>query len=157
MERQLYYYEYVDRSADDVVRALAGPEHAAFEAATDGAVAEANQFRERLHVELAGLDVGKDVVIEVGTARDKGFAVFVPIKWHAASQTGLFPSMEGELEIVPLSYEPPRSQIGLLGRYRPPIGVFGAIGDAMLGHRIAEATVRRFVMELGARLSLKQT
>ena len=153
MERELYYYEYVDRAANDVVEALAGPEHAAFQAATLGAVAEANQFRERLHVEVAGLDIGKDVVIEVGKPNDKGFAVFVPIKWHAASQTALFPSMDAELEIVPLSHNPPRSQIGLLGRYRPPIGVFGAIGDAMLGHRIAEATVRRFVMELSSRLS----
>lgn len=155
MERELYYYDYVERAAKDVVEALAGPEHSAFQQATIGAVSEATQFKERLHVGIAGLDIGKDVVVEVGKADDRGYAVFIPIQWRAASQSGLFPSMDAELEVAQLSLDPPRSQIGIHGRYRPPIGVVGAIGDAMLGHRIAEATVRRFVIELSTRLNRK--
>jgi hypothetical protein len=38
-------------------------------------------------------------------------------------------------------------------RYRPPAGLLGGLGDALLGHRIAEAAVRNFVMDLAARLA----
>jgi hypothetical protein len=152
LERELYYYEYVNRIASEVVAELVSPSHTMFKAATESAVAEAHRFREQLRVEIAGLDIGKDVVIEVGQPEDKGYAVFIPIKWRAESQAGLFPSMDAELEVMPLSDRQPLTQIGILGRYRPPIGVFGAIGDAMLGHRVAEASVRHFVIDLAARL-----
>jgi len=155
LERELYFYDYVDRSASDVLDALVKPGHGVFQAATTSAVAEAHRFKDRLHVGVAGLDIGRDVVIDVSEPVDKGFATFVGIKWHAVSQAALFPSMDAELEIAPLSLEPPRTQIAIHGRYRPPIGVFGAIGDAMLGHRVAEASVRSFIGEIARRLTNK--
>lgn len=152
MERELYYYEYVRLAARDVVDALVRPNQTVFRGATDSAVAETSKFRERLHVQIASLDIGKDVVIEVGQPEDKGYATYVPIKWRAASEASLFPSMDAELEITALSDRPPLTQLSILGRYRPPAGVFGAIGDAMLGHRVAEAAVRHFIVDLAARL-----
>jgi hypothetical protein len=103
---------------------------------------------------MAGFNIGREVLVEVGQPQDKGYAVFIPLKWRAASQEDLFPSMHAELEVTALSDRPPWTQIGILGRYRPPFGVFGAIGDAMLGHRLAEATVRHFIIDLAARLNV---
>jgi hypothetical protein len=37
-------------------------------------------------------------------------------------------------------------------RYRPPFGIVGQAIDAVAGRRIAEATLRRFVDEVSARL-----
>ena len=152
MERDLYYFEYVRLAARDVVAAMVSPNQTVFRAATETAVAETHSFRERLHVHIASIDIGKDVVIEVAQPVDKGYAVYVPIKWRAASKASLFPSMDAELEITALSDRPPLTQISILGRYRPPAGVFGAVGDAMLGYRVAEAAVRHFLVDLAARL-----
>ena len=73
---------------------------------------------------------------------------------HAASQAALFPLMKAELEIQPLSHHPthPLTQLGIAGRYRPPAGLLGAVGDALLGHRIAEAAIRNFVTDLAGRV-----
>jgi hypothetical protein len=154
LERALYFFEYVDRDARSVLAILSEPHAGIFQGATDVALAEAERFRSRLHVETLGLDIGKDVAIEVGKPNDRGYAVFIPIRWRAASQAALFPTLEAELEIAPLSDDPahPMTQISILGRYRPPVGPFGAIGDAVIGHRIAEATVRNFVRDLATRL-----
>lgn len=152
MERQLYYYEYVDRSAAEVVKELVAPNRKTFRAATESAAAEAQRVRERLHLDVGGFDIGRDVVVEVGKPRDKGYAVYIPLKWHAARQEDLFPSMDAELEVTMLSADPPWTQIAIVGRYRPPMGLFGAIGDLILGHRLAEATMRHFVVDLTSRL-----
>jgi hypothetical protein len=152
LERQLYYFEYVDRDAAAVVKHLTDRRHGIFLAATKTAAAEAERLRERLHIDVAGFDIGRDIVVDVGPPRDKGYAIYLPIEWHAAKQEDLFPSMQAELEVTELSPNPPLTQIAILGRYRPPMGVFGAIGDAMLGHRLAEATVRHFIIDVAARL-----
>jgi hypothetical protein len=45
------------------------------------------------------------------------------------------------------------TQLDLHGRYRPPLGVVGNALDALVGHRIAEASVLRFVQGVATRLS----
>lgn len=37
------------------------------------------------------------------------------------------------------------------GRYRPPLGLLGAAGDALGGQGIAEQSLRRFLSEVAAR------
>jgi hypothetical protein len=58
--------------------------------------------------------------------------------------------MEATLAVYPLSSE--ETQIDLHGRYRPPLGVLGNAVDALIGHRIAEASVLRFVQDVAARI-----
>lgn len=152
MDRELYYFDYVSRKASDIVAMIDSRALEVFQRATDTALDMTATFRSRLHVEFVGFEIGREVRIELGKPRDAGYATFIPIKWHGKDQGGLFPSMDAELEITALDDQLPLAQIGLLGRYRPPVGLLGAVGDAMLMHRIAEASVRHFVSDLAVRL-----
>ena len=153
MERQLYFYEYVNRRASDIVAIVENRALEVFQSATNTALDKTEQFRSRLHVDFAGFEVGREVEIELGKPQDKGYAVVIPITWHAKDQAGLFPAMTAELEVAALDNMLPLSQISVIGRYRPPVGLLGAVGDAMLMHRVAEASVRNFVSDLAARLN----
>ena len=154
MSRDLYYFEYVERNADDVIAALTHPDASIFAAATQHAIGEADRFRTRLHVDLAGFEIGRDVEVEIGTPEDHGYGTWLPVSWRAASQAALFPQMSGYLEVSPLSLNPehPLTQIGIRGEYDPPAGLLGDLGDGALGHRIAEAAIRNFVLDLAERL-----
>lgn len=155
MDRDLYFFEYVERQATDVLADLLSRRAGIFQTATDSAVVKTEAFRGRMHVDVAGVDIGKDVTVELGEPEDTGYATLIPIRWAAASQAAIFPSLDGLLEITPLNVEPlhPLTQIGIIGHYRPPLSIVGRIGDAVLGHRIAEAAIRNFVLELAAALS----
>ena len=74
----------------------------------------------------------------------------VPLRWQARDTPGLFPAMQAELKIYPLSFT--ETQVELSGHYDPPMGVLGSAVDAMVGHRLAEASVHRFVRAIVERL-----
>ena len=59
--------------------------------------------------------------------------------------------MEATLSVYPLSAH--ETQIDLHGRYRPPLGAVGNALDVLVGHRIAEASVLRFVQDIAARIN----
>ena len=54
--------------------------------------------------------------------------------------------MRGELAIYPLTGR--ETQIDFSGTYEPPMGWLGSAVDAVVGHRIAEASVDRFVKQV---------
>lgn len=87
--------------------------------------------------------------VEVGAAHGTD-TVTVPVGWHSGRADRLLPVFEGELELSHL--EGDAAHLSLLGSYRPPLSVVGEVGDRVLGHRIAEACVRRFVLEVAGRL-----
>jgi len=39
------------------------------------------------------------------------------------------------------------TQLDFSGHYEPPLGVFGSAVDAVVGNRVADASVHRFVTE----------
>ncbi len=47
------------------------------------------------------------------------------------------------LTVYPLTAT--ETQLNVLGRYDTPLGVVGSAVDALVGHRIAEASVHRFI------------
>jgi hypothetical protein len=51
--------------------------------------------------------------------------------------------MKGELSIYPLTSS--ETQLDFWGIYEPPFGAVGRTLNAMVGHRIAEVSVHRFV------------
>ena len=57
----------------------------------------------------------------------------------------------GDPSVYPLSAH--ETQIDLHGRYRPPLGVVGDAVDALVGHRLAEASVLRFVADSATRIN----
>jgi hypothetical protein len=58
--------------------------------------------------------------------------------------------MSAELSIYPLTAT--ETQLDFLGRYEPPLGAVGGAVDAVVGHRIAEASVHRFLSDVAAYL-----
>lgn len=73
------------------------------------------------------------------------------VSWHSARADRLFPVFAGEIELAPL---PVRGwQLSLSGTYRPPLSVVGGAADRVMGHRVAEACVRRFVLDIAERVS----
>lgn len=79
--------------------------------------------------------------------------MIIPIRWRATRGAALFPSMTAHLEIAEIDDRLPLSQLSIIGRYQPPAGVAGVLGDRLLGHRLAEAAVRHFITELASRLA----
>jgi hypothetical protein len=94
--------------------------------------------------------LGKVVRIEVGAPTQLGEKTALPMSWSATGPKGLFPIMEGDLEVAPLGAE--RTQLAMSARYRPPLGALGRAADRAVLHRIAEATIKDFVERVGQAL-----
>jgi len=62
----------------------------------------------------------------------------------------LFPLMKAELSIYPLTAT--ETQLDFSGVYEPPFGAVGKTMNAILGYRIAEVCVHRFVSDVAAYL-----
>lgn len=120
-----------------------------------GLAGESNGQGQRLLSEL-GFEVGtrrvaRRIEVELGALRPMNNGVtLLPIRWKAASQTGLFPALDGQLEIAPIGKS--RTQLGLSASYEAPFGMLGKIADRALMHRIAEITVKDFLERIGDRL-----
>jgi hypothetical protein len=124
---------------------LANP-HYVFRHATAAATTQAAT----LHVRIGALDIGADVAIEfLGIEYDDAFdrpESRLTLEWQAAKTPALFPSMKATLAVFALS--PTETRLELEGQYRVPMGKVGEWLDAAVGHRIAEASVTRFVQEV---------
>ncbi len=62
----------------------------------------------------------------------------------------LFPLMKGELSLYSLTSS--ETQLDFSGFYEPPFGAVGRTMNAIVGHRIAEVSVHRFVSDVAAYL-----
>lgn len=67
------------------------------------------------------------------------------IDWTAG--TRFFPNFQGHLRLRIDTVETTR--LALEGEYQPPFGPFGLVFDAVLGRRIARATMRELLQRLG--------
>lgn len=85
----------------------------------------------------------REVRVVVGPARRRADAVVVPIEWETIRLRGLFPRLEGDLEVAPLGQG--RCRLTLSGQYSAPLGPLGAALDRRLLHKVAESTVRSFL------------
>lgn len=70
------------------------------------------------------------------------------LQW-AAEGGGPFPRFEGKLMLHPHSGQ---TELKLTGSYTPPLGEVGVAFDAVIGNRIAQATVRVLLENLKAAL-----
>lgn len=147
-------YEYVNRPYDSVRKVLSADPLGLFQRATTVAEARAQSLVSKLKVSIAGVEVAKDVTIEI-VGRDEtrtpphdlaAPATALDISWRAASGAGFFPSMRAELFVYPLSAD--ETQLDLHGWYTPPGGLLGSAANALVGRRLAEASVHRFLEEI---------
>jgi hypothetical protein len=150
--RKLRCYEYVNRPYERVRDLLYARGAEVFQRATSSATARADSLLSTLRVSAGGFEVGVDVRIHVRGARDEEWmpglspVTRINLAWEAAKATSLFPSMEAQLSFWPLYAS--ETQLEINGSYRPPLGFVGNAVDAMIGHRVAEAAVHRFLEDV---------
>jgi len=108
---------------------------------------DADEHGDRLLAEVGfgpeELRLGKVVSIEVGEPVQLGEKTALPMSWRATGPQGLFPVLDGDLEVAPLGTS--STQLGLSAQYAPPLGPLGRAIDRAVLHRIAEATVKDFL------------
>lgn len=150
MRRHVYFYTHLEPAYAEVARVLAGepaqwlPQPA--ELTADG-------WRVRLLADgaLPPATVAHDAIVRLGDAdEDERGGLLRAISWQSASVERLVPTLDGDLELV--SLEGYGCQLSLMGSYRPPLSVIGEAGDRLFGHRVAEACVRRLVLDVAERL-----
>jgi hypothetical protein len=150
--RSLHCYEYIDRPYGKVRELLHSDPLKLLQRATTSAAARTNSLVAKLHVQVAGIEIGVDVRVLVRRIRDQKGAsgdaevTRLELSWEAELLPALFPAMLAEVSARPLSAN--ETQIDVDGSYWPPLGPVGNAIDAAGGHRIAEATVHRFLIDL---------
>jgi hypothetical protein len=148
-------YDYVNHPWTRVRDALSESAEAVFAAATHAAASRARAVASQLRVNVGGVEVAADIEIAVTGIEHVDTGPEAPqtrihLRWEAAQRPGLFPLMNATLSIYPLTST--ETQLDFAGHYEPPLGAVGAAIDAMVGHRIAEASVHRFVSDVAAHL-----
>jgi hypothetical protein len=108
-----------------------------------------------LHVDVGGVGVKADINIFVKGSEEIVDANSNPttrllLEWEATTMPRLFPLMKGELSVYPLTST--ETQLDFCGVYEPPFGTFGKTMNAIVGHRIAEVSVHRFVSDVAGYL-----
>jgi hypothetical protein len=154
--REIRSYDYVNRPYERVRDALTQNAVTVFQLATKAAASRAQSVASELHVDFGGIGVKTDINISVKTIEEKVVdATSTPctrllLEWEAATMPGLFPLMKGELSLYPLTST--ETQLDFFGVYEPPFGPVGKTMNAIVGHRIAEVSVHRFVSDVAGYL-----
>ncbi|HEV2489773.1 MAG TPA: hypothetical protein VGT03_08190 [Candidatus Acidoferrales bacterium] len=154
--REIRFYDYVNHPYEQVRDALRQNALAVFQSATKAAASRAQTVAAELHVDIGGIGVKSDIKILVKNVEEKlrdampAPATRLRLEWEAATLPRLFPFMKAELAIYPLTAT--ETQLDFSGVYQPPFGAVGKAMNALAGHRIAEASVHRFLCDVAAYL-----
>ncbi len=154
--REIRSYDYVNRPYELVRDALRLNALTVFQSATKAAASRAQSVAAELHVDFGGIGVKTDINISVKNIEEKIVdATSTPttrlqLEWEATTMPRLFPLMKGELSVYPLTST--ETQLDFSGVYEPPLGAVGKTMNAIVGHRIAEVSVHRFVSDVAGYL-----
>ena len=150
--RNIRSYDYVNHPYDRVRDTLKQNSVAVFQSATKAAASRAESVAAELHVDFAGMGVKADIKILVKGIEEKvadatsSASTKLLLEWEAATLPRLFPLMRGELSVYPLTST--ETQLDFSGIYEPPLGAVRKTMNAIVGHRIAEVSVHRFVSDV---------
>lgn len=150
MRRHLYFYTLVDAVLASAAATFAG-EGACWLPAPAEAVAGGFLVDVSAEGALPRPVARHRVVATVGAPLEESDRLLRSITWRSATAPGIFPVFDGDLELRGL--QGGGCHLSLMGTYRPPLSVAGAAGDAVLGHHVAEACIRRFVLDTADRLA----
>jgi hypothetical protein len=154
--REIRSYDYVNRPYECVRDALRQNALTVFQSATKAAASRAQSIAAELHVDFGGIGVKTDINISVRNIEEKVVdttstpTTRLLLEWEAATMPRLFPLMKGELSVYPLTST--ETQLDFSGIYEPPFGAVGKTMNAIIGHRIAEVSVHRFVSDVAGYL-----
>jgi hypothetical protein len=143
---------YVDRPYETVRNLLQARGAELLQRATMSAGDTTQGLIARLRVGVAGLEVGVEVCVQLTTQPTEPAVAGLPevshlgVSWKAAHGEALFPSMKGDFSATSLTFGDTR--VAFEGVYTPPFRGVGKALDALIGHRIAEAAVQRFVLDV---------
>ena len=153
---QIRSYDYVNHPYDRVRDLLKQKAVVVFQSATKAAASRAESVAAELRVDFGAIGVKADVEIHVKSVEEKpaddisNASTTLRLEWEAANLPHLFPLMHGELSVYPLTTT--ETQLDFCGTYEPPFGAVGRTINAMALHRIAEASVHRFVRDVAGYL-----
>jgi hypothetical protein len=154
--KTIHFYDYVNHPYEKVSEALKVNTLAVFQNATKTAAKRAKDVSSELYMNIGGIEVGTDIAISVknfesrpkeGTSPQK---TIINLEWAASKRPKLFPVMKAELAIYPLTAT--ETQLDLLGNYEVPLGNLGEVLDTVVGHRVVEASIHRFINDVAAYL-----
>ena len=154
--REIHCYDYVNHPYDQVRDALSKDAIALFQSATKAAASRARSVASELRIDVGGIGIGADIRVSVKSIEVKDREAMadpvtrLQLEWEAATMPDLFPLMKAELSIYPLTAT--ETQLDFKGFYEPPLGPLGKAVNAMVGHRIAEVSVHRFVRDVAGYL-----
>src|ERR1017187_9491115 len=154
--REIRCYDYVNHPYEQVRDALSQDALTVFQSATKAAASRAQSIAAELHVDIGGIGVQADIRISVKNVEEKVLepmstpATRLQLEWEAATMPRLFPLMKAELSIYPLTAT--ETQLDFLGLYEPPFGAVGKAMNVIVGHRIAEVSVHRFISDVAGYL-----
>ena len=152
MRRHVYFYTYIQRPLEQLAERFGGDPGGWLPAPAEAAE---GGWLVGVHADgaLPTVVAGHTTWIGVGglgVAGD-GEALLREVEWRSASRERMIPVLEGDLELASVNGH--GCQLSLMGSYRPPMSVMGDAGDRLFGHRVAEACVRRFVLDVADRLA----
>lgn len=154
--RKIRCYDYVNHPYEPVCDALKQNALKVFQSATKTAASRAQTVAAELRVDFAGIGLKTDIKIDVKRVEEKAASspsmptTKLTLEWEAAKLPRLFPLMKGELFVYPLTAT--ETQLDFSGVYKPPFGSLGKAMNAIVGHRIAEASVHSFVSDVAGYL-----
>ncbi|MFY9988116.1 MAG: hypothetical protein WAK31_25410 [Chthoniobacterales bacterium] len=150
--RKIRCYDYVNHPYEEVRSALSEDAPAVFQAATKAAASRAQSIASELRIDIRGIGIEADIRVSVKNIEVKerqgmsGPKTRLQLEWEAARMAHLFPLMKADLFIYPITAT--ETQLDFNGFYEAPLGPLGKAMNAMVGHRIAELCVHRFVSDV---------
>lgn len=154
--REIRVYDYVNQPYDTVRDALSEQPADIFQSATKAASTRARSLASELRINIAGLQIAKDIAITVHEIEEEPKGVRSPpvtkvhLEWEATTAPRFFPFMKADLSLYALTAT--ETQLEFVGLYEPPLGVIGSVLDAIVGHRVAHASVQRFLADVASYL-----
>lgn len=118
--------------------------------ATDAAVAETNDIVLNLVSKWAWFDVHEPVRADVGELSRTRYEVLVLLSWVADRRRRLLPAVTGHLSVTAISSR--HTEVGFVGDYSPPTGLLPSVDERVLGRRVVDAAIGRFLDKVVAHL-----
>lgn len=148
--REIRSYDYVNHPYEQVRDALRADSLKVFQSATKSAASRARSVASELRASIGPVEVAAEISISVKPMEETASEARLQLEWESASMPHLFPFMQAELAIYPLTGR--ETQLDFHGLYEPPLGPVGKVLNAVAGHRIAEAAVHQFVSDVAGYL-----
>jgi hypothetical protein len=145
--RTVRHYAYVPRRYEDAWPKLVEAPQSLFGG-------DATAFGQtELHVRRAGMEWSRSVTMRFGGVVCDEDQARMALHWEDSQHPALFPVLNATISLVPLTTSRRHvTQLGLVGRYRPPFGALGGVADRMAGEDVAAESVATFLEDVARRL-----